>query len=163
AERLQTASSPVHRAIWDGTVPVELLMPPPLPASAPCDAAMEQSLEVVRKRRDAGTLHDEQGKVSQGTIDDLARVGYWGMLIPTEFGGQGAPFARYARFHTRMSTIEEMVAGMGSVHGCIGAVDPLKAFGTPEQKQRFLPRMASGEARSAFALTEPCAGSDLTA
>ena len=62
-----------------------------------------------------------------------------------------------------MSALEEMVAGMGSVHGCIGAVDPLKAFGTPEQKQRFLPRLASGEARSAFALTEPCAGSDLTA
>src|SRR5262245_16202016 len=163
AERLRTTNSPVHRAVWDGTAPVDLFRPPPLPASAPCDAAMERSLEVVRQRREAGTLYDDQGKVSDATIDDLARAGYWGMLIGTEYGGQGAPFARYARFHTRMSTIEEMVAGMGSVHGCIGAVDPLKTFGTPEQKQRFLPRMASGEARSAFALTEPCAGSDLTA
>ncbi len=163
AQRLQTASSPVHRAIWDGKTPVELFSPPPLPASAPCDAAMERSLEVVRKHHDAGTMYDAQGKISQAVIDDLAQAGYWGMLIPTEYGGQGAPFARYARFHTRMSTLEEMVAGMGSVHGCIGAVDPLKTFGTPEQKRRFLPRMASGEARSAFALTEPCAGSDLTA
>lgn len=163
AERLQTANSPVHRAVWEGTVPIDLFSPPPLPASAPCDAAMEQSLQVVRKHHDAGTIYDEKGKISQAVIDDLAKVGYWGMLIPTEYGGQGAPFARYARFHTRMSTIEEMIAGMGSVHGCIGAVDPLKAFGTPEQKRRFLPKMASGEARSAFALTEPCAGSDLTA
>jgi alkylation response protein AidB-like acyl-CoA dehydrogenase len=163
AERLQTANSPVHRAVWEGTVPIDLFSPPPLPESAPCDAAMERSLEVVRKHHDAGTIYDEKGKISQAVIDDLAKVGYWGMLIPTEYGGQGAPFARYARFHTRMSTIEEMIAGMGSVHGCIGAVDPLKAFGTPEQKRHFLPKMASGEARSAFALTEPCAGSDLTA
>src|SRR5262245_13953554 len=163
AERLRTTASPVHRAVWDGTVPIELFTPPPLPESAPCDAAMERSLEVVRKHRAAGTLYDDKGKISQQTIDDLARAGYWGMLIPTEYGGQGAPFARYARLHTRMSIEEEMIAGMGSVHGCIGAVDPIKAFGNPEQKRRFLPRMASGEARSAFALTEPCAGSDLTA
>lgn len=163
AERLRTTGSPVHRAVWDGTVPVELFQPPPLPATAPCDSAMDRSLELVRRRREAKTLYDDHGKVSDATVDDLAQAGYWGMLIEPAYGGQGAPFARYARFHTRMSTLEEMVAGMGSVHGCIGAVDPLRTFGTPEQKQRFLPRMASGEARSAFALTEPCAGSDLTA
>ena len=52
---------------------------------------------------------------------------------------------------------------MSSVHGCIGAlVDPVRTFGTPDQKQRFLPKFASGERRlsKAFALTEPCAGSD---
>ncbi len=163
AERLRTANSPVHRAVWDGKVPLELFRPPPLPDSAPCDAAMERSLEVVRRHREAGTLYDEKGKVSSATVDDLSRAGYWGMLIDREYGGQGAPFARYARFHTRMSVLEEMVAGMGSVHGCIGAVDPIKTFGTPEQKRRYLPRLASGETRSAFALTEPCAGSDLTA
>jgi acyl-CoA dehydrogenase len=163
AERLRTTGSPVHRAVWERTAPIDLFRPPPLPDTAPCDAAMDRSLEVVRRRREAGTLYDDQGKVSDATVDDLSRAGYWGMLIGTEYGGQGAPFARYVRFHTRMSTAEEMVAGMGSVHGCIGAVDPLKTFGTLEQKRRFLPRMASGEARSAFALTEPCAGSDLTA
>ena len=52
---------------------------------------------------------------------------------------------------------------MASVHGCIGAVDPVSSFGNDEQKQRFLPRLASGERLSAFALTEPGAGSDLTA
>ena len=55
------------------------------------------------------------------------------------------------------------IAGLASVHGCIGAVDPVRTFGTAEQKQRFLPLLASGERLSAFALTEPCAGSDLTA
>ena len=62
-----------------------------------------------------------------------------------------------------MATIEPNVAGLASVHGCIGAVDPLRTFGTTEQKERYLPKLASGERLSAFALTEPCAGSDLTA
>ena len=62
-----------------------------------------------------------------------------------------------------MATLDPMVAGLASIHGCIGAVDPVRTFGTPEQKQRFLPKLASGEALSGFALTEPGAGSDLTA
>src|SRR5204863_2892081 len=55
AERLRTTSSPVHRAVWDGKVPLDLFLPPPLPAAAPCDAAMDRSLAVVRRHRDAGT------------------------------------------------------------------------------------------------------------
>ena len=85
------------------------------------------------------------------------------MLIEPEYGGQGAPFRRFARFLTRMATLDPMIAGLASVHGCIGAVDPVRTFGTPEQKKRLLPRLACGEVISGFALTEPCAGSDLTA
>src|SRR3954452_15803846 len=85
------------------------------------------------------------------------------MLIDPRYGGQRAPFALFTRFLTRMATYDAMVAGMASVHGCIGAVDPVRTFGTPEQKERFLPRLASGQSLSGFALTEPWAGSDLTA
>src|SRR5204863_5982903 len=92
-----------------------------------------------------------------------AGAGYWGMLIDPKYGGQGAPFARFAPFLTRMAVYDSMVAGLASIHGCIGAVDPVRSFGTAEQKARFLPRLASGEALSGFALTEPGAGSDLTA
>jgi acyl-CoA dehydrogenase len=159
----QTASSPVHQAVWGKQAPLDLFMPPPLPASAPCDAAMERSLEIVRRRRDAGTIYDERGKLAQSLIEELGEAGYWGMLIPAQHGGQGAPFARYTRFHTRMAILDAQVAGTASVHGCIGAVDPVRTFGTSEQKARFLPRLASGQALSGFALTEPCAGSDLTA
>src|SRR5438132_3580433 len=162
-QRYQTAHSPVHRAVWDGRVPLDLFQPPPLPAEAPCDVAMTKSLDVVRRRREARTLLDERGKISKETFDDLASAGYWGMLIDPKYGGQGAPFARFTRFLTRMATYDATVSGLASVHGCIGAVDPVRTFGTPEQKERFLPRLASGQALSAFALTEPCAGSDLTA
>jgi len=161
--KYQTANSPVHKAVWDAKVPLDLFTPPPLPPSAPCDAAMERSLQLVRRRREAGTHFDERGKVHPDMLKELGEVGYWGMLIDPKYGGQGAPFARFAPFLTRMAMLEPMVAGLASVHGCIGAVDPVRTFGTPEQKSRVLPRLASGQALSAFALTEPCAGSDLTA
>jgi alkylation response protein AidB-like acyl-CoA dehydrogenase len=161
--RVRTESSPVHRAVWDATVPLDLFQPPPLPESAPCDKAMEASLAVVRKHRDASSNYDKNGKITDALLEDLGKAGYWGMLIEPKYGGQGAPFTRFAPFLTRIALIEPMAAGLASVHGCIGAVDPLRGFGTEEQKQRFLPKLASGEALSAFALTEPCAGSDLTA
>jgi alkylation response protein AidB-like acyl-CoA dehydrogenase len=163
APQYQTVNSPIHKAVWDGRVPLDLFMPPALPASSPCDAAMEKSLDVVRRRRDTGTLYNEQGKVCREMLEELAAAGYWGMLIDPQYGGQGAPFARFAPFLTRMATLDPMVAGMASVHGCIGAVDPVRTFGNAEQKARLLPRLASGQALSGFALTEPCAGSDLTA
>ncbi|HXG10278.1 MAG TPA: acyl-CoA dehydrogenase family protein [Gemmataceae bacterium] len=163
APQYQTVNSPVHKAVWEGRVPLDLFVPPPLPATAPCDAAMERSLEVVRRRREAGTLYDEHGKVHPELLRELGEAGYWGLLIDPRYGGQGAPFARFAPFLTRMATLDAMVAGLASVHGCIGAVDPVRTFGTPEQKERLLPRLASGQALSGFALTEPCAGSDLTA
>jgi alkylation response protein AidB-like acyl-CoA dehydrogenase len=134
-----------------------------LAASHPADEVMQRSLEIVRRRVEAGSLYDERKKVSEETLAELGQAGYWGLLISPEYGGSGAPFARFAPFLTRMATVDATVAGLASVHGCIGAVDPLRTFGTPEQKQRLLPALARGEKLSAFALTEPCAGSDLTA
>src|SRR5687768_16385515 len=66
-------------------------------------------------------------------------------------------------FLTQAAVIDAPLAGLAAVHGCIGAVDPLQAFGTAEQKQKYLPALATGERLSAFASTEPGAGSDLRA
>jgi alkylation response protein AidB-like acyl-CoA dehydrogenase len=159
----QTVNSPVHKAVWENRVPLDKFAPPPLAVSHPCDKAMQASLEVTRNRRDAGTLFDDNGKLQPGLLQELADAGYWGMLIDPKYGGQGAPFARFTHFLTKMATYDAMVAGIASVHGCIGAVDPVRTFGSPEQKQKFLPRLASGQSLSGFALTEPGAGSDLTA
>jgi alkylation response protein AidB-like acyl-CoA dehydrogenase len=159
----QTANSPIHRAVWDGKAPLDLFTSPPLPAEESCDKAMQASLEVVRRHREAGSLLDERGKVSTAVLRELGEAGYWGMLIDPRYGGQGAPFQRFTNFLTRMATLDPMIAGLASIHGCIGAVDPVRTFGTAEQKARFLPKLASGERLSGFALTEPGAGSDLTA
>src|SRR4029077_19856287 len=56
APQYQTVNSPIHKAVWEGKTPLDLFNAPPLPASAPCDAAMEISIDVVRRRREAGTL-----------------------------------------------------------------------------------------------------------
>src|SRR5690606_33559381 len=100
---------------------------------------------------------------SSEVLRDLGPTGYWGLLVDREYGGLGAPFRSFAPFLTRMAMVDPTIAGLASVHGCIGAVDPVRTFGNDEQKQRWLPKLASGERLSAFALTEPAAGSDLTA
>ena len=163
AFKYQTGRSPIHRAVWDHKLPVELFLPelPTIPADT--QAVMDRSLDVVRRHKAAGTLLNEERKISNDVLHDLADVGYWGLLVDRQFGGTGAPFSAFAPFLTRMATIDPTVAGLASVHGCIGAVDPVRAFGTPEQKERILPVLASGRRLSGFALTEPNAGSDLTA
>ncbi|MBL8797159.1 MAG: acyl-CoA/acyl-ACP dehydrogenase, partial [Planctomycetia bacterium] len=163
ARQYQTASSPIHRAVWDRELPLDLFATPDLPATAPCDASMQRSYEIVRRHRQADSVYGANGKLSEDLLRELGEAGYWGMLIDPQHGGQGAPFARFAPFLTRIATQDPMTAGLASVHGCIGAVDPVRTFGTPEQKQRFLPQLASGQKLSGFALTEPWAGSDLTA
>src|SRR4051794_14914007 len=163
APRYQTSQSPIHRAVWGREVPVDLFRPSPPEVPESCRRVMDESLAVVRRHREAGTLYDEHKKIADQVSRDLAGAGYWGLLVDREYGGQGVPFAAFAPFLTRMATLEPTIAGLASVHGCIGAVDPLRAFGNPEQKRRYLPRLASGERLSAFALTEPWAGSDLTA
>jgi acyl-CoA dehydrogenase len=163
AARYQTANSPVHRAVWDRKLPAELFLPQQAAVPPACQRTMQKSLEAVTRHRAAGTLYGPDSKISQAVLDDLNDAGYWGLLIDPQYGGVGAPFVAFSQFLRRMATIEPNVAGLASVHGCIGAVDPLRTFGTAEQKERYLPKLASGEKLSGFALTEPCAGSDLTA
>ena len=124
---------------------------------------INDSLHVVRKHRRENTLYDEHGKLTDTLFSELGNAGYWGALVDKRYGGCGFPFQHFAAFLTRMATVEPTVAGLASVHGCIGAVDPVRTFGTAAQKERYLPLLASGRRLSAFALTEPGAGSDLTA
>lgn len=165
ASRYQTVNSPLHRAVWDKDPDWSLfgLEQPVRAESSAARHVMTASLQVVQRHRDANTLFDAENKISREVTDDLGRVGYWGLLIDQKYGGSGASFTQFAKFLTRMATIDPTVAGLASVHGCIGAVDPLLTFGTDEQKERLLPQLANGERLSAFALTEPGAGSDLTA
>jgi len=163
APQYKTVNSPIHKAVWEHEVPIQLFTTPKQSADTLNQPAMKKSLEVLRKHRDAGTIYDDKGKVTDQVFKDLADAGYWGMLIEKEYGGQGASVLQFMTFLNQVATIDPTCAGLASVHGCIGAVDPVRSFGTDEQRKRLLPRLASGEALSAFALTEPCAGSDLTA
>ena len=92
-------------------------------------------------------------------IREMGELGLFGMTVPEAYGGSAAGQLAYA------VAMEEIAAGDGacstimSVHNSVGCV-PIVKFGTEEQKQRFLPRMATGEWIGGFALTEPQAGSD---
>ncbi|MBK9144790.1 MAG: acyl-CoA/acyl-ACP dehydrogenase [Candidatus Melainabacteria bacterium] len=163
AAQYKTVNSPVHRAVWDNSVPLELFSPPRADSKDSASEVMEKSLAILAKHRHDKTQYDEKGKISEKVLKELADVGYWGLLIDKEYGGQGVSVRSFMSFLTRVATIEPTVAGLASVHGCIGAVDPVRSFGNDAQKKKFLPRLASGESLSAFALTEPNAGSDLTA
>lgn len=163
AKKYQTAGSPVHRAVWEDTFPTELFIVPEPTTPPECQKVMDASLEVVRRHVRAKTLLNEQRKITDTVLRELGNAGYWGLLVDREFGGSAAPFISFARFLRQMATVDPTVAGLASVHGCIGAVDPVRAFGSPAQKAKYLPLLASGNRLSAFALTEPCAGSDLTA
>ncbi|HVT28750.1 MAG TPA: acyl-CoA dehydrogenase family protein [Lacipirellulaceae bacterium] len=163
APQYQTVNSPVHRAVWDRGVPVELFLSAPSKTPVDVQQVMDDSVAVVQRHKAAGTLLNEDSKIAEQVLADLGHAGYWGLLVGKEYGGSGAPFSSFAPFLTRMALVDPTVAGLASVHGCIGAVDPVRSFGTPEQKHRFLPGLADGSRLSAFALTEPCAGSDLTA
>lgn len=159
----QTVNSPSHRAIWEHGVPIDLFQGSDVTIDPDVQKVMDDSVAVVHRHREAKTLLDENGKLTNQVFQDLADVGYWGLLVDKQYGGSGASFRSFAAFLTRMAMADPTIAGLASVHGCIGAVDPVRTFGNAEQKQQYLPKLASGERLSAFALTEPGAGSDLTA
>lgn len=163
AERRRTTASPIHRGVWENRVPVEEFHFDVPPLGDDERKVINDCLHVARSHLRGGTLYGEDGKLSEDVLGQLADAGYWGTLVDKRYGGCGLPFSHFAPFLTRMATIEPTIAGLASVHGCIGAVDPVRTFGTPAQKERYLPLLASGRRLSAFALTEPGAGSDLTA
>ncbi|MHC5232548.1 acyl-CoA dehydrogenase family protein [Brucella sp. LJL56] len=105
---------------------------------------------------------DRDHAFPRAELVEMGELGFLGMLVPEEWGGSDLGTVAYAL------ALEEIAAGDGacstivSVHSSVGCV-PILRFGTEEQKQRFLPKMASGEWIGGFALTEPQAGSDASA
>ncbi len=97
--------------------------------------------------------------MSDEVLDGLARLGAYGIKIPVEYGGLGLSQVSYNRALAIVASRCGSTGAFLSAHQSIGVPGPVMMFGTDDQKQRFLPRLAAG-ALSAFALTEPEAGSD---
>src|ERR1700759_3370534 len=97
----------------------------------------------------------------QAIVDQMREMGLFGLMIPEEYGGLGESLLTYAL------CVEELARGWMSVSGVINThfivAYMLRQHGTEEQKQRFLPRMATGETRGAFSMSEPELGSDVAA
>lgn len=161
--KYQTVNSPIHQIVWGSGIDTDLFTSKQIPTPDNCQIVIDRSMNVVRTHKRNGTLLNDDRKITNDVFNDLGECGYWGMLVDKKFGGQEAPFRVFAKFITQMATVDPTVAGLASVHGCIGAVDPIRSFGNDEQKQKYLPDLASGKKLSGFALTEPSAGSDMTA
>ncbi|MBI1272372.1 acyl-CoA dehydrogenase [bacterium] len=157
-----TVASPIHKLVWEGPENVSLFRPP---FSWSSDVPEEDSIvALVKVNNEAGTTFGADGRVSESLLRDLGRVGYWGLLIDEEYGGNRVSYPQFMRLLTTVSAkADSNVAGLGSISMCIGATNPLMRYGTDEQKRLFLPRLAKGEVLSGFALTERGAGSDLGA
>jgi alkylation response protein AidB-like acyl-CoA dehydrogenase len=96
-----------------------------------------------------------------GIVEKLQALGIYGATVAAEYGGLGLSAATYAKIVERMSAVWMSVAGLYNSH--LIMAQAVERHGTPEQKQRFLPRFASGELRGGVALTEPDCGTDLQA
>ena len=102
---------------------------------------------------------DRNAEIPQSVIDGLGRLGILGACLPTDVGGQGMSQTQYCRLLEVLGGWCGGTALFVNAHHSIGP-RALVLFGTAEQQARWLPPMASGEWISAFALTEPEAGSD---
>src|SRR3989338_4561777 len=102
---------------------------------------------------------DQTGELPAAVIQGLARIGCFGMKIPKAYGGLGLSQVNYNRAIALIASHCGSTAVWLSAHQSIGVPQPLKMFGTEEQKRKYLPRVAAGGI-SAFALTEPDVGSD---
>ena len=106
-----------------------------------------------------GLLIEREAKIPDEYLQGLAELGTFGIKIPTGYGGLGLPMSYYGKALMLVSSVHPSLGALVSAHQSIGVPEPVKMFGTDEQKQRFLPRCAAG-AVTAFLLTEPDVGSD---
>jgi alkylation response protein AidB-like acyl-CoA dehydrogenase len=130
----------------------------------------EKDQEVLRQMVDGidqflGPKHadfkrwDREGAQPAEFIQGLRDLGLFGLIIPEEHGGLGLSNAGYARVLSQSSSHDSSVSLTIGAHSSIG-MKGILLFGTPEQRARYLPKLASGEMIAAFCLTEPVAGSD---
>lgn len=152
------------KELFLGRFRLDLIHPHPLPADEDvrrgeaflarlrefCETALADGL-AARIEREA--------KIPDDTVRGLAELGALGMKIGTEYGGLGLTQVYYNKALALVGSVSPAIGALLSAHQSIGVPQPLKMFGTQEQKDRYLPRCAT-TAISAFLLTEPDVGSD---
>ena len=106
-----------------------------------------------------GQRIEREDRIPDEDVRALSDIGTFGIKIPQEYGGLGLSMAYYGKALMLVGSVHPSLGAMVSAHQSIGVPEPVKMFGSEEQKQRFLPRCAGG-AITAFLLTEPDVGSD---
>jgi acyl-CoA dehydrogenase len=102
---------------------------------------------------------EEEDLFPRELVNKMGELGLMGIPIPEEYGGAGMDFTSYIIAINEIAKESAALSVILSVHTSVGT-NPILYFGSEEQKQKYLPKLASGEYLGAFALTEPSAGSD---
>lgn len=105
---------------------------------------------------------EREDRFPKELVAEMAELGLMGIPIPEEYGGAGMDFVSYIIAIHELSKVSPALGVILSVHTSVGT-NPILYFGTEEQKQKYIPKLASGQYIGAFALTEPSAGSDASA
>jgi alkylation response protein AidB-like acyl-CoA dehydrogenase len=152
----------VAKHLMEGRILEERLFPyPGLPAKdrEVLGAMVDAIDQFLGPMRQDFKRWDREASQPQELIQGLRDLGLFGLIIPEEYGGLGLSNAGYARVLSQSSTHDSSVSLTVGAHSSIG-MKGILLFGTPEQKARYLPKLASGEMIAAFCLTESGAGSD---
>ena len=102
---------------------------------------------------------DEEERFPEETVKKMAKIGMMGIYLPKQYGGQGASYLSYVMAVEEMSKVCGTTGVVLSAHTSL-CCNPILDYGTEEQKQKYLPKLCSGEWVGAFGLTEPGAGTD---
>jgi alkylation response protein AidB-like acyl-CoA dehydrogenase len=149
------------RELFEGSFRLDLVHPYPEMSPADVERArpfMERLERFLRERVDSDRI-DREGKIPAEVLQGLRNIGAFGIKIPEEYGGLGLSQTGYTHAIGLVTSVDGNLTALLSAAQSIGVPQPLKLFGTPEQKRKYLPRLAGG-AVSAFALTEADVGSD---
>jgi alkylation response protein AidB-like acyl-CoA dehydrogenase len=149
------------KELFLGHLRLDLVDPHPQPTEeerARGDAFLARLEEFVRREVDPLQI-ERDAKLPEPIIKGLADLGALGMKVDEQYGGLGLSNVYYNRALAIAGTAHSSLSTLLSAHQSIGVPQPLKLFGTDQQKKQFLPRVARNEV-SAFLLTEPDVGSD---
>ncbi len=105
--------------------------------------------------------YDHSDRYPAELVEQMKELGLFGATIGEEYGGLGLPATTYAEIVIRIASVWMSITGIFNSHLMLALA--IERFGTPEQKSRWLPKLASGEIRGGIALTEPSGGTDLQA
>src|SRR6266480_5624116 len=149
------------KSLFLGEIHEDLVFPYPKPS----DAEQQKVRTLIRTLREFAAQSidprkiEEERWVGDDVVAGLGERGLTGLYVPEEYGGQGLSQTGYCRVFETFAQIDGTLSVVMGVHQSIG-MKGIVLYGTDEQKERFLPDLASGRKLAGFALTEPNAGSD---
>jgi acyl-CoA dehydrogenase family protein 9 len=149
------------KSLFSGLVLDELVFPYPF-MNKEEQENLRLILDTVRKFSENyvdSAKFDRDEKFPEDVLNGMKELGLFGLVIPEEYGGFGLSTTAYVRILEEVAKFDGSMALIIGAHQSIG-IKALLLYGTPEQKEKYLPKLATGEMIAAFALTEPGAGSD---